>query len=63
MAASRLEERIREMCTRLLYEKEPTWTTTAQELQSALQEHILRMANLTTALVVMGKTPKERRKA
>jgi hypothetical protein len=49
------------MCARLLYEKEPEWTVTARELQSALQEHMLRMANLASAAVVAGKFAKERR--
>lgn len=63
MPARRLEDRIREMCARLLYEDEPGWSTTAQELQLALSEHILRLANITTALVVAGTAAQERRKS
>jgi hypothetical protein len=47
---------------RLLVEKEPDWSTTARELQASLQEHIMRIANLTTALIVAGKSVAERRK-
>jgi hypothetical protein len=62
MPPRRLEDRIKELCARLLMENEPEWSSTAQELQLALQEHILRIANLTTALIVAKKTTEERRK-
>jgi hypothetical protein len=48
---------------RLLTEKEPDWSATAQELQASLQEHIMRIANLTTALIIAGKSVAERRKS
>ena len=59
MPGRRLEDRIRELCARLLYENEPDWSQTALLLQLALQEHVLRLANLTTALVIAAT---ERRK-
>ena len=62
MPPRRLEDRIKELCARVLIENEPEWSDTVQELQLALQEHILRIANLTTALLVAGKTTCERRK-
>lgn len=61
MPTRRLQDRIRELSGRLLYENEPEWTATVRELQMALQEHILRMANVTTALVVTGAVLGERR--
>jgi hypothetical protein len=62
MPARRLEDRIREMCARLLMEEEPRWSVTAQELQSALQEHTLRIRNLATAVFVAGTPIIERRR-
>lgn len=55
MPARRLEDRIRELCARALFEKGPEWVTTIRELQSAIQEHGLRVANLTSAATVAGK--------
>jgi hypothetical protein len=63
MPPRRLEDRIRELCMRLLVEKEPDWSDTARELQASLQEHIMRIANLTTALIIAGKSVTERRKS
>jgi hypothetical protein len=62
MPARRLEDRIREMCARLLIEEEPKWSVTAQELQLALQEHTLRIRNLATAVFVAGTPIIERRR-
>jgi len=62
MPARRLEDRIREMCARLIVEKEPKWSLTAQELQLALQEHILRTSNLAAAVFMRGKATAERRR-
>ena len=45
MPARRLEDRIRELCARALYEKEPEWSGTIHQLQSAIQEHALRISN------------------
>lgn len=56
MPARRLEDRIRELCARALYEKGPQWVATVHELQSAIQEHTLRLTNLTTAATV-GSRP------
>jgi len=55
MPARRLEDRIRELCARALYEQGAQWSTTVHELQLAIQEHILRMANLTAVATVAGK--------
>ena len=64
MPARRLEDRIRELCARALYAKEPEWDTVVHELQLAIQEHILRLANVATAATVAGKPEvmQERRK-
>lgn len=55
MPARRLEDRIRELCTRALFEKGPDWIATIHELQLAIREHTLRLANLTTAATVAGQ--------
>jgi hypothetical protein len=62
MPARRLQDRIKTLCERLLYEPEPDWSVTVRELQIALQDHMLRIANVSTALVVSGMTVDERRK-
>lgn len=45
MPARRLEDRIRELCARVLYQKEPEWSATLQKLQLAIEEHGMRVAN------------------
>ena len=55
MPLRRLEDRIRELCARALYEKGPEWLATVQELQSAIHEHALRLSNLNSAATVAGK--------
>ncbi len=61
MAARRLEDRIRQLCVRLLIEHELEWSLTAKELQLTLQEHTLRMRNRAAA-VFAGTRIVERRK-
>jgi hypothetical protein len=55
MPGRRLQDRIRELCARALYAEEPEWNATLGELQSAIHEHTLRVANLTAAVTVAGK--------
>ncbi len=55
MPSRRLEDRIRELCARALYDTGPEWAATVHELQLAIQEHALRIANLTTAATVAGQ--------
>jgi len=55
MPLRRLEDRIRELCARALYQKGPDWVATVHELQLAIQEHTLRLANLSTAATIAGK--------
>jgi hypothetical protein len=55
MPSRRLEDRIRELCARALYEKEPQWGVTVLELQMAIQEHMLRIANLSAGAITTGK--------
>jgi hypothetical protein len=62
LAARRLEDRIRELCARLLIEQEPKWNRTAKELQSALQEHTIRLRDLAAAVFVGGTPVVDRRK-
>ena len=50
----RLEDRIRDLCARAVYEQGTEWSRTVSELQVAIQEHLLRLAN-TTALTLVGK--------
>lgn len=54
MPARRLEDRIRELCARALYEKGDEWLATVQDLQLAIHEHGLRVANLTGAATLGG---------
>jgi hypothetical protein len=56
MPARRLEDRIRELCARALYEKEPQWSTTIADLQIALQEHNLRIMNQAAVVRIAGQT-------
>jgi len=55
MPARRLEDRIRELCAKALYLQEPEWGVAIQDLQMAIQEHTLRMANLASAATVAGR--------
>ena len=61
MSARRLEDRIRELCARVLYEKEPEWSATVQKLQQAIEEHAMRIANTSTRAAKAA--PAERRRA
>jgi hypothetical protein len=54
MPARRLEDRIRELCARALYEKGQEWRATIHALQLAIQEHGLRVANLASAATLYG---------
>jgi len=63
MPTRRLEDRIRELCARAVYEKGSEWQATVGELQNAIREQMLRVANLSAAATV-GRQPeriKERR--
>jgi signal transduction histidine kinase len=51
----RLDDRIRELCTRVIEADDPNWDRTIRELQSALQEMMLRVRNLTAAATVAGR--------
>ena len=62
MRARRLEDRIKELCARLLIEREPHWSNTARKLQMALEEHNLRNENFNARLVDTGRTIVERRR-
>ena len=55
MPARRLEDRIRELCARALYEREPQWSDTIHQLQLAIDEHSLRVTNANAASVVGGR--------
>ena len=55
MPARRLEDRIRALCARVLYEGEPERSATILQLQLAIQEHALRVTNANTAAVASGK--------
>jgi hypothetical protein len=56
MPTRRLEDRIRELCARALYECGMQWTSTIHELQLAIQEHSLRIANLAATAAVADKS-------
>jgi hypothetical protein len=51
----RLEDKIRELCARAVYEEGAQWRTTIQELQIAIHENSLRLSNATAAATVIGK--------
>jgi len=55
MPARRLEDRIRVLCARALYTQGTEWSETVHELQLAIQEHALRVANLASAATVAGR--------
>ena len=55
MPGRRLEDKIRDLCARAVYEQGAQWSRTVTELQTAIQEHVLRLANMTTAVTVIGK--------
>jgi len=55
MPSRRLEDRIRELSARALDESSPQWDLTVHQLQLAMQEHFLRLANMTAAATVGGK--------
>lgn len=55
MPTRRLEDRIRELCARVLYENGTDWQKTVHQLQLAIQEHSLRLTNKTAAATVGGK--------
>jgi hypothetical protein len=55
MPTRRLEDRIRELCARALYENGQDWLATVHALQVAIQEHGLRVANLASAATLGGK--------
>jgi hypothetical protein len=52
MPTRRLEDRIRELCARALYQNASEWKATLQELQLAIQQHSLRLSNLTSAATI-----------
>ena len=55
MTSRRLEDRIRALCSRALYESGRDWEITLHELQLASHQHALRLGNMTTAATVGGK--------
>jgi hypothetical protein len=55
MPTRRLEDRIRELCARALYERDPQWSATLVQLQLAIQEHSLRVSNACTGSIVAGR--------
>lgn len=63
MTGRRLTDRIRELCAKALDRMEPDWNSTVAELQFAIQEHTLRLSNMSVAASVAGQVPIERRKA
>lgn len=55
MPTRRLEDRIRELCARVLYETGTNWQKTVHQLQLAIQEHSLRTTNKAAAATIGGK--------
>ena len=65
MPGRRLEDKIRELCARAVYEEGNRWRETLGELQVAIEEHILKVANASAAATVIGRPDilRERRQA
>jgi hypothetical protein len=55
MPYRRLQDRIRELCARSLYETGPQWEITVHQLQLAIQEHALRLNNMAAAATMGGR--------
>ena len=55
MPGRRLEDKIRELCARAVYEDGHPWRATLGELQVAIEEHVLKVANVAAAATVIGK--------
>ena len=63
MPRRRLEDRIRDLCTRLVASSERNFDETLAELQAAISEHTLRIQNNTSAIVLgWPEFPQDRRK-
>lgn len=64
MPARRLEDRIREIASRIAVSKNDELSHLLAELQRAITEHALRVQNKTTATVlVWPEFPRDRRRA
>jgi hypothetical protein len=61
----RLEDKIRELCARAVYEEGHRWRSILGELQIAIEEHALKASNASAAARVIGRPDvlRERRKA
>ena len=55
MPGRRLEDKIRELCARAVYEKGARWRATLGELELAIQDHMLRLANANATATVIGR--------
>jgi hypothetical protein len=64
MRNRRLTDRIKELCERVQDRTEPQWDRVLRELQSAIQEHTLRLYNLSAATALAGapNSVRERRR-
>lgn len=55
MPSRRLEDRIQELCARALCTQGSEWSAIVRELQLAIREHALRVANLVSVATVGGR--------
>lgn len=62
MTGRRLTDRIRDLCAKALDHHQKNWNSTLNELQYAIQEHALRLSNMSVAASVAGQVLEERRK-
>jgi hypothetical protein len=64
MRNRRLTDRIKELCEKVQDHTEPEWNRLLRELQSAIQEHTLRLYNLSAATALAGppNSVRERRR-
>jgi len=62
MTGRRLTDRIRVLCAKALDHGQDGWNATLNELQFAIQEHTLRLSNMSVAAWVPGQVISDRRK-
>lgn len=62
MPNRRITDRIRELCAKTLDTSAPDWGATLRSLRAAIQEHTLRLSNLSIAATIAGQIQAERRK-
>lgn len=55
MPSRRLEDKIRELCARVVSERGPEWWGTVSDLRAALEEHTLKVNNRAATATVANR--------